>query len=128
MTETDKVEVKEQQVDKEVKSNPEQNKFLGKRNIYIGIILVLLTVILILVFFWQHLVAVTGLKMWSSHAGGKPIDCMMRDTNDDQYISCTAMVNEQIVPLECGVSIFNIGCRVNYGTASPQPLKPKPKP
>jgi hypothetical protein len=44
---------------------------------------------------------------------------MIKDTNEDQYISCTALLDEQIVPLECGVSILNLGCRVNYGTATP---------
>ncbi len=120
-----KVETKEQNQNQEIKPNLDKNKPLSKRNIYTAIILIVLTGILLLIFFWQHLIAVTGLKMWSSHAGGKPIDCMIRDTNDDGYISCTATVNDQIVPLECGVSIFNIGCRVNYGSASPRVLKPK---
>jgi hypothetical protein len=74
---------------------------------------------LLLVFYWQHLIAVMGMNMWVNHANAKAIDCMVRDTNDDEYISCTAMIDDQVVPLECGTSIFNIGCRVNYGSASP---------
>ncbi|MBL1208527.1 hypothetical protein [Geminocystis sp. GBBB08] len=74
---------------------------------------------LLLVFYWQHIIAVTGMRIWVNHADAKAIDCMVRDTNDDEYISCTAMMNEQVVPLECGTSILNIGCRVNYGSASP---------
>lgn len=60
-----------------------------------------------------------GLKGWANHAQAQAIDCMIQDTNDDQYISCTAKLDNQIVPLECGTSLFNMGCRVNYGNASP---------
>lgn len=74
---------------------------------------------LLLIFYWQHLIAVLGMRIWVNHAQARAIDCMVRDTNEDEYISCTAMINDQIVPLECGTSILNIGCRVNYGSASP---------
>ncbi len=69
-------------------------------------------------FFWQHLVAVQGMKVWSARAGAEPIECMIKDTNNDQYVSCSAMLKDQVVPLECGASIFNIGCRINYGSAA----------
>ncbi|BAQ64028.1 hypothetical protein [Geminocystis sp. NIES-3709] len=104
---------------------PEKDFFIGVKNFFaswkfklsavIGVVIVTLLVI----FYWQHLIAVMGMKTWANHASAKPIDCMVKDTNNDEYISCTAMINEQIVPLECGTSIFNVGCRVNYGSASP---------
>lgn len=74
---------------------------------------------LLFIFYWQHLIAVMGMRIWVNHAQARAIDCMVRDTNEDEYISCTAMMSDQIVPLECGTSILNIGCRVNYGSASP---------
>ena len=75
--------------------------------------------VLLFTFYWQHIIAVVGMKSWSSRSGAKPIECMVRDTNDDQYVSCSALLDQQIVPLECSASLFNIGCRVNYGTAAP---------
>ena len=77
----------------------------------------------LLVFFWHHIVAGMGMKSWSSRAGAEPIECMMKDTNNDGYVSCSAMRNGDVVPLECGVSIFNIGCRVNYGAAAAPSLR-----
>ncbi|MEB3827493.1 hypothetical protein [Phormidium sp. CCY1219] len=71
-----------------------------------------------LVFFWQHSVAEMGMKSWSSHANATPIECMIKDTNSDGYVSCSAMLHDEVVPLECGASIFNMGCRVNYGAAA----------
>lgn len=65
-----------------------------------------------------HQMAVKGMKMWASHAKATPVDCVFRDTNNDGYISCTAMVKDQVLPLECGTSPFNVGCRVNYGGVS----------
>lgn len=78
-------------------------------------------------FYWQHIIAVVGMKSWSSRSGAKAIECMVRDTNDDQYVSCSALLDQQIVPLECSSSLFNIGCRVNYGTAAPNPRLMNPK-
>ena len=77
----------------------------------------------LLVFFWHHLIAAAGMRSWSSHAGAKPIECMIRDTNSDGYVSCSAMLQGEVVPLECGASIFNIGCRVNYGAAAAPPVR-----
>jgi hypothetical protein len=73
--------------------------------------------IFLLFFFWAHIVAEMGVRSWSSHAGASPIECMIKDTNSDGYVSCSAMLKGEVVPLECGSSIFNIGCRVNYGSA-----------
>lgn len=72
-----------------------------------------------LVFFWGHIIAGFGMKSWSSHADASPIECMIKDTNSDGYVSCSAMLRGEVVPLECGASIFNIGCRVSYGAAAP---------
>ncbi len=77
----------------------------------------------LLVFFWHHIVAGMGMNSWSDRAGAEPIECMMKDTNNDGYVSCSAMRNGDVVPLECGVSIFNIGCRVNYGAAAAPSLR-----
>lgn len=93
--------------------------FFSSWKFKLGAILTGVITVILVIFFWQHIMAVSGLKMWANHAGAKPIDCMMKDTNDDEYISCTAVLQEQVVPLECGISPFNLGCRVNYGTASP---------
>jgi hypothetical protein len=84
----------------------------------VGIVLSILLAAFFVWFFWPHLVAVQGMKNWSDRAGAEPIECMIKDTNDDQYVSCSAMLKDQVVPLECGSSIFNIGCRINYGTAA----------
>lgn len=70
-------------------------------------------------YFWHHWVAELGMKKWSNSSGAKPIECMIQDTNGDQYVSCTALLKGEVVPLECGASIFNVGCRVNYGAAAP---------
>ena len=79
-------------------------------------------------FFWAHWVAGVGMKSWSSRAGATPIECMIKDTNSDGYVSCSAMLQNEIVPLECGASIFNIGCRVNYGAAAAPPVQPSNMP
>lgn len=88
----------------------------------VRIILGLLTLVGLglLIFFWPHNVAVLGLRTWSGQAGATPIDCMIKDTNDNGYISCSALLKEEVVPLECGADVFNVGCRVNYGSAPPQ--------
>ncbi|MBD2184592.1 hypothetical protein H6S82_16150 [Planktothrix sp. FACHB-1355] len=75
-------------------------------------------------FFWSHIVAGMGMKDWSKRAGAAPIECMIKDTNDDGYVSCSAMLRGEVVPLECGSSIFNIGCRVNYGAAAAPQVRP----
>jgi len=84
----------------------------------VGIVVSTLLVGFLLLFFWQHFVAELSMKAWSARAGAEPIECMIKDTNDDQYVSCSAMLKDQVVPLECGSSILNIGCRVNYGSAA----------
>jgi len=84
----------------------------------VGIALSVLLAGFFIIFFWQHFVAVWGMKAWSARAGAEPIECMIKDTNNDQYVSCSAMLKDQVVPLECGSSIFNIGCRINYGSAA----------
>jgi hypothetical protein len=73
----------------------------------------------LIAFFWAHMVAGLGMRVWSNSSGATPIECMMRDTNGDEYVSCSAILHDQVVPLECGSSIFNIGCRINYGAAAP---------
>ncbi len=78
-----------------------------------------LCVVLLVMFYWQHIIAVAGMKSWAARSGAKPVECMVRDTNGDEYVSCSALLDQQIVPLECSSSLFNIGCRVNYGTAAP---------
>jgi hypothetical protein len=79
----------------------------------------------LLLFFWHHMVAEMGMRSWASSASANPIECMIKDTNNDGYVSCSAMLQGQVVPLECGSSLFNIGCRVNYGAAAaPQVRSP----
>lgn len=101
---------------------PPQTKLgniLGSWQVKVGLASVVLMAIALTVFFWQHEVAGLGMRLWSSQAGANPIECMVKDTNGDQYVSCSAILNDQVVPLECGASIFNIGCRINYGAAAP---------
>ncbi len=93
--------------------------FFSSWKFKLGVVLTSLVMFFLLVFFWSHLMVVTGMKLWAGSAEAKPIECMMKDTNGDEYISCTALLDGQVVPLECGTSILNLGCRVNYGTASP---------
>jgi hypothetical protein len=83
-----------------------------------------MVVLFIVTFFWQHWVAGIGMKSWSSQAGAQPIECMIKDSNSDGYVSCSAMLKGEVVPLECGASIFNIGCRVNYGSAAAPVVRP----
>lgn len=73
----------------------------------------------IFAFFYQHWVAELGMKLWTKSSGAKPIECVLKDTNNDNYVSCSALLGEQVVPLECSASLFNLGCRVNYGAAAP---------
>ena len=77
------------------------------------------------IFFWKHIIAMESLKGWALNAQADAIDCMMQDSNNDKYISCSAKLDNQIVPLECGTSLFNMGCRVNYGSASPSVKLPE---
>jgi hypothetical protein len=94
-------------------------KFISHWKFKLSVVLISLVGILFIIFFWQHIIAVQGLRGWAKHAQAEVIDCMTQDTNGDQYISCTAKIDTQIVPLECGTSLLNMGCRVNYGNASP---------
>lgn len=91
--------------------------------VLLGLVLVALLGTGILFFSWGHLMADLGMNVWSSKADASPIECMFQDTNDDKYISCSAMLNDEVVPLECGSSLFNIGCRVNYGAAAAPPVR-----
>jgi len=108
-------------------TNPEQsnslitriNKFISSWKFKLTAIFVSIFGVLLIIFFWKHIIAMQSLKGWANHAQAQAIDCMIQDTNDDQYISCTAKLDNQIVPLECGTSLFNMGCRVNYGNATP---------
>ncbi|BAQ60260.1 hypothetical protein GM3708_666 [Geminocystis sp. NIES-3708] len=93
--------------------------FLSSWRFKVAAVIGVLMMLMLFIFYWQHLIAVMGMNMWVNHANAKAIDCMVKDTNDDEYISCTAMMDDQVIPLECGTSILNIGCRVNYGNASP---------
>ncbi len=93
--------------------------FLNSWKLKAGVAVAVVLGVFLLTFYWQHIIAVVGMKSWSARSGAKAIECMVRDTNDDQYVSCSALLDQQIVPLECSASLFNIGCRVNYGTAAP---------
>lgn len=73
----------------------------------------------IFAFFYQHFVAEMGMKTWTKSSGARPIECVLKDTNNDNYISCSALLGDQVVPLECSSSLLNLGCRVNYGSAVP---------
>ncbi len=73
----------------------------------------------IFAFFYQHFVAEMGMKMWTKSSGARPIECVLKDTNNDNYVSCSALLGDQVVPLECSSSLLNLGCRVNYGSAVP---------
>ena len=86
----------------------------------------LISLLLATIFFWfyaQHFVAVRSMNTWAKDVQGEPVNCVFRDTDGNGYISCTAKVNEQLVPLECGTNIFNMGCRVNYGGSLSVPGK-----
>lgn len=103
-------------------TNSIKQKFLNIVNSWqlkVGLVLSVVLAIGLLSFFWSHIVAEWGIKAWSKSSGATPIKCMVRDTNGDEYVSCSAILNEEVVPLECGSSIFNIGCRINYGAAAP---------
>ena len=93
---------------------------LSSWKVRIGLLAVVLVTVGTFAFFYQHFVAEWGMKMWAGNApGARPIECVLRDTNNDNYVSCSALVGEQVIPLECSSSIFNLGCRVNYGAAAP---------
>ncbi|MDY6939499.1 MAG: hypothetical protein SWY16_17850 [Cyanobacteriota bacterium] len=97
------------------------------RGVFIGILVLTLGLGgFLLKFFWNHIVAEQGMRIWSASANARPIECMIKDTNADGYVSCSATLDEEIVPLECGASIFNIGCRINYGAAAAPPLRSAP--
>ncbi len=67
----------------------------------------------IFIFYYPYWIAMTGLTRWSEESGSQAIDCMMRDTDNNKYISCSARIDQKVFPLECGASLFNIGCRVS---------------
>ncbi|MBE9186955.1 hypothetical protein IQ270_20415 [Microcoleus sp. LEGE 07076] len=92
---------------------------LGSWKLKAGLGVAVLFGLFLFSFYWQHIIAVAGMKSWASRSGARAIECMVRDTNNDQYVSCSALLDQQIVPLECSSSLLNIGCRVNYGTAAP---------
>lgn len=91
------------------------NQFFTSWKVRLTLIISILIGIFVFVFFWQHIIAVWGMKQWSARSGATPIECMIKDTDNNKYISCTAMKNDQFIPLECGTTLFNFGCRVNYG-------------
>ena len=78
------------------------------------VLVVLICTSIFFFFYGQHFMAVKSMNAWANDVSGKPVNCVFRDTDSNGYISCTAMVNEKLVPLECGTNIFNLGCRVNY--------------
>lgn len=89
----------------------------------VAIIIVFIFAMGVLFYFWPNFLAVQGMNTWVSKVptgDAQPVKCMMRDTNSDGYISCTVLLNNDVVPLECGVSVFNIGCRVTYGSVAPR--------
>lgn len=96
--------------------------FFTSWKVIFGLIGVAIITVGVIVFFWPHWVAVAGMNNWAQRAQAQPIECVLQDTNDDRYISCSAMLDGQVVPLECSSSIFNLGCRVRYGSSAP-PLR-----
>ncbi len=92
---------------------------LNSWKLKVGLVIIAVLTTFVFIFFWPHLVAVQGMKGWSTSSGANPISCMIKDTNDDGYVSCSALLEEEVVPLECGASLFNVGCRINYGAAAP---------
>ncbi|MDY7022597.1 MAG: hypothetical protein SWJ54_14780 [Cyanobacteriota bacterium] len=63
-------------------------------------------------FYYPYWISTWGLKGWAAESGAEAIDCMMRDTDNNGYVSCSAKIEQKVFPLECGADIFNIGCRV----------------
>ncbi|HEY9865983.1 MAG TPA: hypothetical protein V6D21_17565 [Candidatus Obscuribacterales bacterium] len=94
-------------------------KILSNWIIRISLVGIVVLGVGIFAFFYQHFVAEMGMKMWTKSSGARPIECVLKDTNNDNYISCSALLGDQVVPLECSSSLFNLGCRVNYGSAVP---------
>ncbi len=92
---------------------------LSSWTVRITLLVIFLLGVGICAFFYQHWVAEFGMKIWTKSSGAKPIECVLKDTNNDNYVSCSALLGEQVVPLECSASLFNLGCRVNYGAAAP---------
>ncbi|MGA9379269.1 MAG: hypothetical protein WBV73_10915 [Phormidium sp.] len=96
---------------------PTNNGLLSNWKLKAGIIGTILAIFAIgiftLSFYWVNIVASTGLNNWSKRANAQPISCMMRDTDNNGYVSCSSEDNDgKPIALECGSSIFNIGCRV----------------
>ena len=73
---------------------------LNSWKLKVGLAVAVLFAVLLFAFYWQHMIAVVGMKSWSARSGAQPIECMVRDTNNDQYVSCSALLDQQIVPLE----------------------------
>ncbi|MFB2838647.1 hypothetical protein [Floridanema evergladense] len=92
--------------------------FLNNWKLKAGIIGTLLAIFAIgiftLNFYWVNMVSTMGLNKWSKLANAQPIECMMRDTDNNGYVSCSAknLETKAEIRLECGASIFNIGCRL----------------
>ncbi|NJO70607.1 MAG: hypothetical protein HC825_00595 [Oscillatoriales cyanobacterium RM1_1_9] len=102
--------------------------FFRSWKLKLGVVLVAIAGVALLSYLWPHIVATQGLKSWSRQSSASPISCMMLDTNDDGYVSCSAtMPDEQIVSLQCSSNLLNLGCRVNYGSAAPPSIKVKRK-
>lgn len=108
----------------EVASNNLSTKLTGvlqnwkvKTGLIVGVVISIVIGLFLINFFWAHIVAGIGMNSWSKRAKAAPIECMIKDTNNDGYVSCSAMLEGEVVPLECGASVFNIGCRINYGSA-----------
>ncbi|WRH68820.1 MAG: hypothetical protein RSE13_12210 [Planktothrix sp. GU0601_MAG3] len=94
-------------------------KILSNWTVRISLLGIVVLAVGISAFFYQHFVAEMGMKMWTKSSGARPIECVLKDTNNDNYVSCSALLGDQVVPLECSSSLFNLGCRVNYGSAVP---------
>jgi hypothetical protein len=94
-------------------------KILSNWTVRISLLGIVVLAVGIFAFFYQHFVAEMGMKMWTKSSGARPIECVLKDTNNDNYVSCSALLGDQVVPLECSSSLLNLGCRVNYGSAVP---------
>lgn len=88
--------------------------FLNSWKFKLGLVVAGIVAIAIAVaaFWFPYWVSMQGLNRWVAESGAEAIDCMMRDTDNNGYISCSAKIDQKVFPLECGADIFNIGCRV----------------
>ncbi|MGL5080172.1 MAG: hypothetical protein ACRC8A_01665 [Microcoleaceae cyanobacterium] len=101
--------------------------FLNSWKLKLGLVVAAIAGMALLSYLWPHIIATQGLKGWAKQSEAKPLTCMMQDTNDDGYVSCSAILDEQIVSLQCSSSLLNMGCRVNYGSVAPPAIKIKKK-